>query len=80
VIGIYLVDVIEVDAVKWMVANGGAIAKDHSFAFGTSECYVHAACIGTKAYFTFIVGAYQTDVNHITFLPLKRIGGFDLYD
>ena len=59
--------------VERMLGHRILIAQDDELHSGSRHRHVHAAKVFQESYLAFIVGTYQRDENHVSFLPLETI-------
>ena len=56
-----------------MLRHRVLVAQDDEFHAGSRHRHVHAAKVFQETDLAFIVGTYQRDENHVSFLPLETI-------
>ena len=59
--------------VERMLRHRVLVAQDDELHSGSRHRHVHAAKVFQESYLTFIVGTYQRDENHVSFLSLETI-------
>ena len=59
--------------VERMLRHCVLVAQDDELHAGSRHRHVHAAKVFQESYLTFIVGTYQRDEDHVSFLPLETI-------
>ena len=59
--------------VERMLRHRVFVAQDDELHAGSRHRHVHAAKVFQESYLTFIVGTYQRDENHVSFLTLETI-------
>lgn len=59
--------------VERMFRHRVLVAQDDELHSGSRHRHVHAAEVFQESYLPFIVGTYQGDENHVSFLPLETI-------
>ena len=59
--------------VERMLRHRVLVAQDDEFHSGSRHRHVHAAEVFQESYLTFIVGTYQRDEYHVSFLPLETV-------
>ena len=56
-----------------MLRHRVLVAQDDELHAGSRHRHVHAAKVFQETYLTFIIGTYQRDEYHVSFLPLETI-------
>ena len=56
-----------------MLRHRVLVAQDDELHAGSRHRHVHAAEVFQESYLTFIVGTYQRDEYHVSFLPLETV-------
>ena len=59
--------------VERMFRHRVLVAQDDELHAGSRHRHVHAAKVFQESYLTFIVGTYQRDEYHVSFLPLETV-------
>ena len=60
-----------------MLRHRVLVAQDDELHAGSRHRHVHAAEVFQESYLSLVIGTYQRDENHVSFLPLETVHRVD---